>query len=1387
MKTLSVVALLCGFLTCQFGLTDLAMAEDPYVIKISGNLQGLTYDKWRDRVYLSNSTLNQVLTYDVGTGTWLDPISVGSLPEGLDITPDGSRLYVLNAGAPKVSVIDLTLDTPVETDRITLEGVTPVPGEVVGNKWKFCSDGTAFFNMGGEYYAAGYHFDPVTNNVTPLDIAGWGHIYTTWDRMTVVMGKHNKAVVYDSIARTFEPEGTLDGFGPNWWDWVVAIAISNDKSIRAATHNGQTVLFDSQWNIEGTIPGASDVDDDYDGLVFSPLDDILYRAVRTDGYQVEKIDVDMMFVYDSILLPERLAMRDGGDMKINWWGDYLYAISESGLMVIPTSETPIPEIAEISVFPESLQFGDVSVGSSSNATLKIYNTGTANLTINEISITGTGASEFSVVENGCTGQTLPWLGRCEVNMVFSPTSTGLKSANLSILSNDPNTPALDVPLSGTGLPDSDGDGLTDNLEVLLGTDPSDLDTDDDGLSDGDEDANHNGIVNENETDPTKADTDGDGIQDGTELGITEPVPDPDGEGPLLGTDTEVFVPDADPATSTDPLDADTDLDEIWDGFEDANHNGMVDSGETDPNDADTDDDGILDGVEDANQNGIVDSGETDPLDGDTDDDGILDGVEDANHNGMVDSGETDPCNVDTDGEGVQDGTELGYTLADIGPDTDTSIFQPDLDPTTTTDALNPDTDGDGANDGEEDINHNGRIDPGETDPNYRALDIFGLEVDNVRTYQGTYKQGGSYPSEERVTAIDQTTFPVTTYVAESRENGILDAKDWYEKASGQLMLWGELLDGNMLKFSNGLVVAWYPMEVNDHEYSSATTELYGYVFNVSMAVDVLSKEPVALSFDTFQAYKLRYQLRMWNYALGFDESDTFYHWVVPYVGMLKYEDAESLEELTAFAIGGGTITQDSDADDDGLKDYQELIVYNTDPQNTDTDGDGLTDGDEVNTYGTDPNSADTDNDGITDSDELALGTDPTESDTDADGLTDGDEVNTYGTDPKIADTDNDDLKDGDEVNIHGTDPLNSDTDGDEMPDGWEVTYGLNPLSDDADEDLDGDGVSNIDEYNAGSNPNNKNPAKPELIAPEDGATNVTLTPTLETNPFSDPENDGHARTEWQISTQLDDFSDDLLVFKAESDLALTALTVTDYILEENASYYWRVRFTDDEGAKSGWSDVYGFETGASTVVDQNPANGIPDSQDLDPGDPVQSELDLDDNGTFDINELSDTWKCLNTEAGDGHVGVEVSPGYILNAVESVDPASISDTVNRPDTLPHTLVSFSVTVPNAGDSVDITVYLSGTLPTNTQWYTWNAGSGWQQFLATFSQTGAGDTKVVFTKTDGGTGDADGLANGIIVDPSGPGIVTAPAPGPAPAAAGGGGGGGCFIAAAGELPE
>ena len=69
-----------------------------------------------------------------------------------------------------------------------------------------------------------------------------------------------------------------------------------------------------------------------------------------------------------------------------------------------------------------------------------------------------------------------------------------------------------------------------------------------------------------------------------------------------------------------------------------------------------------------------------------------------------------------------------------------------------------------------------------------------------------------------------------------------------------------------------------------------------------------------------------------------------------------------------------------------------------------------------------------------------------------------------------ADSDGDGLSDAVETNTWHTDPYDADTDADGMDDGWEVLYELDPLADDACGDVDGDGWTNLDEYQRGSNP-----------------------------------------------------------------------------------------------------------------------------------------------------------------------------------------------------------------------------------------------------------------------------------------------------------------------------
>lgn len=143
-----------------------------------------------------------------------------------------------------------------------------------------------------------------------------------------------------------------------------------------------------------------------------------------------------------------------------------------------------------------------------------------------------------------------------------------------------------------------------------------------------------------------------------------------------------------------------------------------------------------------------------------------------------------------------------------------------------------------------------------------------------------------------------------------------------------------------------------------------------------------------------------------------------------------------------------TDPNDNDSDDDELLDGAEVNVHGSDPHKTDSDSDGLLDAAEVNTHGTSPIDTDSDDDTLTDYEEvLTHFTNPNLADSDSDGLSDPDELNTYFSQPNTADSDGDGLNDGDEVNIHSSSPIDVDSDDDTILDGIEVrqaTFGFDP-------------------------------------------------------------------------------------------------------------------------------------------------------------------------------------------------------------------------------------------------------------------------------------------------------------------------------------------------------
>jgi hypothetical protein len=118
-------------------------------------------------------------------------------------------------------------------------------------------------------------------------------------------------------------------------------------------------------------------------------------------------------------------------------------------------ETPTLEISltatlpattsDISIAQTSIEFGSIKLGKKVTKTLKIMNNGTGDLVV---TLSGLEGTDFSI--QGSSSITIKAKKSYSLKVLFTPGSTGPKTATLSITSNDPDTPTIDISLTGTG-------------------------------------------------------------------------------------------------------------------------------------------------------------------------------------------------------------------------------------------------------------------------------------------------------------------------------------------------------------------------------------------------------------------------------------------------------------------------------------------------------------------------------------------------------------------------------------------------------------------------------------------------------------------------------------------------------------------------------------------------------------------------------------------------------------------------------------------------------------------------------------------------------------------------------------------------------------------------
>ncbi|MGA1825952.1 MAG: choice-of-anchor U domain-containing protein [bacterium] len=141
-------------------------------------------------------------------------------------------------------------------------------------------------------------------------------------------------------------------------------------------------------------------------------------------------------------------------------------------------------------------------------------------------------------------------------------------------------------------------------------------------------------------------------------------------------------------------------------------------------------------------------------------------------------------------------------------------------------------------------------------------------------------------------------------------------------------------------------------------------------------------------------------------------------------------------------------------------------------------------------------------------------------------------------------------------------------------------------------------------------------------------------------------------------------------------------------------------------------------------------------------------ITITDNGITGFPDDAITTTTITNET----IGIEVDNGSNLVLLEHVYPADITDISGVPDNYTLGYIEMNIEVEAPGDSATVTIWLSEPMENDVSVFNHDAENGWYDITDNVTVNSERD-QFTITLVDGGIGDDDGVANGIIIhDPS-----------------------------------